>query len=246
MALTAITVEGVTLTDNARNIKVMNYGTVKKRGTNLTIPHRDGEWSSNPKWLAGGNLILEVMLKTVPSPEENLSDIIAAFNQADTTSTITGTHEFAGAVRCEVEMLNSPAQSPSNPNVYRFVLRNPKGSWESVTATSSTGNSGTPAAITTSGDTPIDDFTILYPAGAGYVEHTRSDSVVARATLEAGASTGTTVDMGNRTVLTATGGAQDAYLAVTQPYWMRFDAGSTQAITASVNHTITWRSKWAV
>ena len=245
MALTAIIVEGVTLTDNARNINLTNYGTVSKRGRNLTIPHRDGEWSSNPKWLAGGNLILEIMLKTVPSPEENLSDIIAAFNQADTTSTISGTHQFAGAVRAEVEMLRAPAQSPSNPNVYRFVLRNPDGAWEAATATTTTGNSGTPAAITTSGDTPIDDFSIRYGT-TGFVQHTRSDGAVTRLTLTSGASTGITVDMGNRTVLSTTGGARDAFLTVTQPYWMRFDAGALQTVTASVDHTFTWRSKWAV
>jgi hypothetical protein len=245
MALTAVTVEGVTLTDNARNVKLTNYGTVSKRGRNLTIPHRDGEWSSNPKWLAGGNTILEVMLKTVPSPEENLSDIIAAFNRADTTSTITATHPFAGAVRTEVEMLRAPVQSQSNPNIYRFALRRPSGSWEIATATTSTGNSGTPAAITTSGDTPVDDFTIRY-ATTGYVEHTRTDGTVTRLTLTAGASTGVVVDLGNRTVLGTTGAVQDAYLTVTQPYWMRFEAGSTQAITATMNHTITWRSKWAV
>ncbi len=245
MALTAIVVEGVNTTDNARNIKLTNYGTVAKRGRNLTVPHRDGEWVSNPKWLTGGNLILEVMLKTVPSPEENLSDLIAAFNPADTTATITATHQFAGAVRTEVEMLRAPNQSPSNPNVYRFVLRNPSGSWELATATTTTGNTGTPAAITTLGDTPIDDFSVRFGT-TGYVEHTKTDGAVTRLTLTAGASTGVTVDMGNRTVLSTTGGAQDAFLTVTQPYWMRFEAGSTQALTSTVDHTFTWRSKWAV
>ncbi len=67
-----------------------------------------------------------------------------------------------------------------------------------------------------------------------------------RLTLTAGASTGVTVDMGARTVLNTTSGAEDAYLTVTQPHWMRFEAGSTQAITASMNHTITWRSKWGI
>ena len=245
MALTAITVEGVNATDNARNVNLVNYGTVAKRGRNPTIPHRDGEWAANPKWLAGGDLVFEVMLKTTPSPEENLSDLIAAFTPADTTATITATHQFAGAVRTEAELLRAPAQSPSNPNVYRFVLRNPKGSWEAATATTTTGNSGTPAVITTSGDTPVDDFSIRFGT-TGFVEHTRTDGTVTRLTLTSGASTGITVDMGARTVLSTTGGARDAFLTVTQPYWMRFEAGAAQTITASVDHTFTWRSKWAV
>ena len=245
MALTAIVVGGVATTDNARNVNLSNYGSASKRGRNLTIPHRDGEWSSNPKWLAGSNLILEVMLKTTPSPEENLSDLMAGFNKADTTSTITATHKFAGAIRTEVEMLRPPIQSQSNPNLYRFPLRNPDGSWEAATATTTTGNSGTPAAVTTLGDLPIDDFSIRYGT-TGFVQHTRSDGVVTRLTLTSGASTGITVDMGNRTVLSTTGGARDAFLTVTQPYWMRFDAGALQTVTASVDHTFIWRSKWAV
>jgi hypothetical protein len=245
MALTSITIEGVAATANARNVNVVGYGEVSKRGSNVTIPHRDGEWTHNPKYVDGSNLMLEVVLKTVPSPEENLSDLIAAFNKAFTTSTISATHDYAGSVRTEVELLRAPIQSPSNPNVYRFILRNPKGSWEQVTATTSTGNSGTPAAITTSGDTPIDDFTVLF-ATTGTVTHTNSAGTVASLTLTAGAASNVTVDLGNRTVKTSTGGNQDAYLTVTQPYWMRFEAGSTQNLTATMNHTFTWRNKWAV
>lgn len=144
-----------------------------------------------------------------------------------------------------MELLTNPIQSQSNPNIYSLPLRNPKGSWESATATTTTGNSGTPAAITTTGDRPIDSFSIRF-GGTGYVEHTDSDSNVARVTLTAGASTGVTVDMGDRTALTTTGGNQDAYLTITQEYWMRLEAGSTQAITASADHTFTWRDQYAI
>jgi len=245
MALTAIVVEGVTLTDNARNIKLVNYGQGNKRGRNRVIPHRDGAYSPNPKWFAATNLVLEVMLKTVPSPEENLSDIMAAFNKAYTTSTIVATHPFAGSVTAEMELLRPPVQGQNNPNIYTFPLRNPKGSWQLATATTTTGNSGTPAAFTTVGDVPVDDFSLRFGT-TGTVTHTDSAGVAAALTLTAGASTGVTVDMGNRTVLSTTGGNQDAFLTVTQPYWMRLESGSTQGITATMNHTFTWRSRWAV
>jgi hypothetical protein len=224
---------------------LVEYGQASKRGRNFTVPYRDGEWSHNQKWFDATDMVFEVMLKTTPSPEENLSTLMAAFNKADTTSTVTATHPYAGAVRCETEMMRPPAQSPSNPNVFSFILHNPDGMWESATATTSTGNSGTPAAITTSGDMPVDDFSIRF-ATTGTITHTNTAGVAASLTLTAGASTGVTVNLGDRTVQTSTGGNQDAYLTVTRPYWMRFEAGSTQALTATMNHTITWRSKWAV
>lgn len=245
MSLTAVVVEGVTLTDNARNVKLVQYGSVSKRGRNKIIPYRDGEYTTNPKWFAGTNLVLEVMLKTVPSPEENLSDILAAFNQAYETSTITATHQFAGAVRTEVELLRPPSQDSDNPNLYLFPLRNPKGSWQIATATTTTGNSGSPASFSTIGDVPVDDFSIRYGT-TGNVIHTDSAGVVSTLTLTAGASTGVTVDMGNRTVLSTTGGNEDAFLTVDQPYWMRLESGAAQTFTASMDHTITWRSRWAV
>ena len=245
MALTAITIEGVSATDHARNINLTNYGQVQKRGRNKTIPHRDGEHSHNPKWFGPTNLMFEVMLKTTPSPEENLSALIAAFNPAYTTATVVATHPFAGSVRTETELLRPPVQGGDNPNVYTFPLRNPKGSWQAATATTTTGNSGTPAAITTTGDTPVDDFTLRFGT-TGSVTHTDSAGVVSVLTLTSGASTGVTVDMGARTVLSTTGGNQDAFLTVTQPYWLRFESDAAQTVTATVDHTFTWRSRWAV
>lgn len=242
--LSAITVEGTSLSTAARNVKVLAYGQGVKRGSNFTIPYRDGEWT-HQKWYGPSDLLLEIYLKSTPSPEENLSTILGLFNQTYGTATIAGTHPFAGSVQAEVELLRNPSPSGSNPYVYRFQLRNPKGNWEAVTATTSTGNSGTPAAFTTSGDKPVDDFTVLF-ATTGTLTHTDSQGTVSTVTLAAGASTGVTVDMGNRTVQTSTGGNQDAHLTVDQEYWMRLEPGSTQAFTATMNHTVTWKSKWAV
>lgn len=244
MALSNITINGTTLTDNVRSVVLTNYGQLNKRSSNLTVPYRDGEWSHQPKWMGATDPILEVVLKTVPSPEENLSDIIRMLN-LPALATIAATHVYAGAVQAHVEMLKSPVQSRSNPNLYRFTLRNPKGSWEAVTATTTTGSVAVPAAITTSGDVHVDDMTVRFDS-TGYVEHTAADGTVSRLTLTAGATTGTVVDMGNRTVLTSTGGAQDAYFTPSQEHWLRFDANSTQALTATADHTFTWRSKWAV
>ncbi len=243
MALTAITVEGSTL--DARNVKLMQYGQTAKRGRNLVIPYRDGEWSHNPKWFAGTNLVLEVVLQTTPSPEENLSKMLGLFNQAYDLATLAGTHPYAGSVQCQVEMLRPPVQSAGNPNVYRVALRNPDGVWENVTATTTTGSVATPAAITTTGDRPVSDFSLRF-AATGTITHTDSAGVAAAVTLTAGASTGVTVDMGNRTILSTTGGSEDAFATFTQPYWMRFESGSTQALVATADHTFTWRNKYAV
>ena len=242
MSLTAITIEGTLASTYARNVKVLGYGKGAKRGRNLVVPFRDGEWTQNPKWFTGSNLVLEVMLKTTPSPEENLSDLVAAFHTTQTTSTITATHPFAGAIRCEVEMLRPPVQSQSNPNIYRFPLRNPDGMWEDASASSNAGNP--PAAVTLTGDLPVDDFTLTY-AGAGFLEHTASDGTVSRITLESGVPASTIVDLGNRTV-TQGGSDYDALVTITQPWWMRFEPGATQSFTSDVSVTVSWRNHWAV
>lgn len=245
MSLEAITIEGTLASTYTRNTMIVQYGQGSKRGRNMIVPFRDGEWAHDYKWFTGANLILEVMLKTTPSPEENLSGLLERFNRMVGTATIAGTHEFAGAVQAEVEMLRSPVQDGNNPNIFRFPLRNPKGTWQAVTATTTTGNSVTPAAITTLGDRPVDDFSILFPT-TGTVTHTDSAGRAAAVTITAGAPANLTVDMGLRTITDSTGGNQDAYLTVTQPYWMRLEQNSTQAITATANHTFTWRSQWAV
>ena len=245
MALTAITIEGTPASTYARNVKLDGYGKGSKRGRNLVIPHRDGEYTQAAKWFTGTDLLLEVMLKTTPSPEENLSGLLALINRQVGTATIAGTHPLAGSVQTEIEMLRSPRQDGNNPNLYRFLLRNPKGTWESVTATTTTGSTGTPAAFTTSGDRPVDSFSLRFDT-TGLLEHTNSLGDTSRLTLTAGASTGTTVDMGDRTVLTTTGGAADNFLTVDQPWWMRLEGGKIQGFTASTPHTFTWRSQWAI
>ncbi len=247
MALTGISVEGSTLTVStgpARNVKLLAYGQGAKRGKNFTIPYRDGAWSGE-KWFGPTDVTLEIYLRGTPSPEANLSTILGLFHQTYNTATLQATHAYAGSVRAEVELLKDPRPVARNPRLYVFSLRNPKGVWESVTATTSTGTSISPAAPAVTGDKPVDDFSVLF-ASSGYVEHTSATGKVARMTIATGAPANITVDLGARTILTSTGGNADAYFTPTQPFWMRFEANSTASLTASMNHTFTWRSKWAV
>jgi len=171
--------------------------------------------------------------------------LLAALKPPAGLVTIGGTSPLAGSVQTAVELLSDP-EATRNPHMFVFPLRSPNGAWEDAAATSPSGN---PPAVTTTGDMPIDDFTLTFThvnATASYLEHTDSNSVVSRVTIDSGGPTGTyIVDCGNRTV-TRGGANQDAYLTVTQPWWMRFEPNLAQSFTSNVSVTVAYRDKWSI
>ena len=245
MGMTSITIGGTALSTVSDNVRLLKYGSGTKRGSNYLIPHRDGEHATTQKWFTSTDLILEVALSAAPSREENLSTLLALIHDMTGLVTIQGTTTFHGTIRTLVEMLDEPSPS-QNPNIYKIPLRNPKGTWEDSSESS---NAGNPPSVTTTGDRPIDDMTLTFThvnATASYLEHTDSNSVVSRVTIDSGATTGTyIVDLGVRTVKRS-GADQDAFLTVTQPWWMRFEPNLAQSFTSSVSVTVAWRDKWSI
>ena len=244
MALTSITVAGTAISTVADEARLMRYGSGAKRGKNFIIPYRDGEYSPSDKLFSGSNLLLEVFLTTTPSPEENLSDLLALIQDPNDLVIITGTTPFHGIIRAEVELLREPALTRDTPNVYLFPLRVPKGAWEANSAAS---NAGDPPALTTDGDRPIHDALLTF-AGAGHLEHTDSKSRIRRITLESGVPASTVVDLGNRTV-TQGGNNFENLITITgaQPsWWMRFEPNLAQTFTSNVSVTISSRDKWSI
>jgi hypothetical protein len=247
MSFDTITVGGTAISTWAGHARLLKFASGSQRGKNLLIPFRDGEHSKPLKWNTPTTVVLQVQLLHTPNTHlEYLSGLLAALSDPLNLVTLGATGTFHGAVQAKVELMAEPTMSPADPSVWTFRLRNPKGVWEDVTATT---NAGNPPAITTTGDRPVDDMEMTFThvnATASYLEHTDSNSVVSRVTIDSGAATGSyVVDCGARTVLVGAT-ANDAYLTVTQPWWMRFEPNLAQSFTSSVSVSVVWRNKWAI
>lgn len=237
-----ITVGGTALSTLVPWSRLVKWTAGQKRGSNLVIPYRHGEYAAVDKFFTGADVMIEVGLPTTASDDamEALSEVQALFGDIGlTTVQINDPHR--GNIRAHTELLVEPVPTQGRLT-YLFMLRNPAGFWEDVSASSA--SAATPPSVTTGGDRPIDDMVLTF-SGPGYLEHTDSQSRASRITIDAGAGAGTyVVDVGAGTV-TKSGANQDEYLTVTQPWWMVFSPGEAQSLTSSVNVAVSWRNKWA-
>ncbi len=244
MSVTSITVGGTAISTWTTTARLVRRGAGSKRGRNFLIPYRHGEYSNPDKWFKPTDVMLETTISN--NRETNLSALLAALSDPAGLVTLTGVNSLAGTMRVDVELLAEPRQSRRSPHLFLFALRAPAGAWEDNAASS---NAGNPPSVTTTGDRPIDDqlLTFTHVNGVGsFLEHTDSNSVVSRVTIDSGGTTGTyIVDCGARTVTRASAD-QDAFLTVTQPWWMRFEPNLAQSFTSNVSVTVEWRDKWAV
>ena len=237
----SVTVDGTALVPtHARFARILRQTHGFKRGQNLIVPHRHGEWSDPDKWFTAATYQLEVGL-LLEDTSEHLSEVARLLGKATGRPVISYVDPYKGTVRASVELLSEPVPTQDR-FTYLFSLRNPKGFWEDNTATS-VGPSTTPA-ITTLGDRPVDDMIVTF-AGPGTATHTDENGITSLLTIDAGAGAGTyVVDCGARTVKKA-GAHQDAYLTVSQPWWWRFSPDAAQTISSTVNITVEYRNKWA-
>ncbi len=246
MSVGSLTIAGTAISTWARHSRLLDYASGSRRGKNLIIPHRDGEYADATKWFTKTDLMLEVAFSRSPTTLENVSGFLAALTDPVNLVTLAGSSTFHGSIQTAVELMAEPTVLPADPSVYRFRLRNPKGVWEDVSATV---NAGNPPSITTTGDRPVDDMALSFThvnGVASFLEHTDSNSVTSRITIDSGGTTGTyVVDLGARTVKRS-GADQDAFLTVDQPWWMRFEPNLAQSFTSNVSVSVSWRDKWAV
>lgn len=236
-----ITVGGTALSTVFASSRFLKYTSGIRRGDNLLIPSQHGTYYVQDKYFDESDVLIEVTLPmtTTATAAEALSDMAALLSDQDLV-VVSQVDPHRGSIRARVELVTDPVPTQNNLT-YLFGLRNPSGFWEDVTASQAVGN---PPSVTTGGDRPISDMILTF-SNTGYLEHTDSLGQVARVTIDAGAGAGTyIVDCGARTVKKA-GADQDAFLTVTQPYWMKFQPGVAQSFTSSVSVTVDWRDKWA-
>jgi hypothetical protein len=237
----AISVGGTALSTLVEASRFLKYTSGQRRGNNIEIPSMHGTYYVSDKYFTENDVLLEVFLPsdTTDAAAEALSALAELFS-SQSLVVVQQTDPDRGSIRARVELVTDPS-STQNPFVYLFGLRNPSGFWEDVSASQAIGN---PPSVTTLGDRPISDMILTF-AGTGYLEHTDPLGQVARITIDAAAGAGTyVVDCGARTVKKA-GVDQDAFLTLTQPWWMKFQPGAAQSLTSTVSVTVDWRNKWS-
>jgi hypothetical protein len=236
-----ITVGGTLLSTIVDHSRFVKYTSGQRRGSNVLVPNQHGSYYVPDKYFAESDVLLEVFL---PS-DTNAAGAAALSTLADLFSnqglvTVDQNDPSRGFIQANVELVTDPVAT-QNEFVYLFGLRNPSGFWEDVTASQAVGN---PPSVTTGGDRPISDMVLTF-SGPGFLEHTDSLSQVSRVTIDAGAGAGTyVVDVGAKTVKKAAAD-QDAFLTLTQPWWMKFQPGVAQSFTSDVSVTVDWRDKWS-
>lgn len=240
----AVTVAGTSLktTLGIRQAIFMKYSSAQKRDGNIVLPYKHGELYVPDKYFDGADILLQVYLPfdTTDAAAQALSDLALLF--ASQTEVVVAQNDPAkGNIRARVENLQDPVPTEDR-FTYLFSLRNASGFWEDVSATAVT--AGTPPAVTTGGDRPIDDMILTF-AGPGFLEHTDALGQVSRVEIDAAAGAGTyVVDVGLGTVKKG-GVDQDEFFIINQPWIMKWQPGVAQSFTADVAVSASYRNKWA-
>lgn len=218
------------------------YSTAQKKGGNLIIPYRHGELYVPDKYFAGADVLLQVYL-----PFELESDAIEALSElarlfsSQSEVTVTQDDPHRSSIRARVELLQDPVPTEDR-FTYLFSLRNASGFWEDQTVTGV--GSGSPPAVTTGGDRPIQDMILTF-SGPGFLQHTDDLGQVARITIDAAAGAGTYIFNVGAGSCTKGGIDQSEFVAVTQPYIMKWQPNDTPSLSSNIGVAVAFRNKWA-
>jgi hypothetical protein len=240
----AITVGGVNLktTIGVREAIFVKYATAQKKDGNLILPYKHGELFVPDKFYDGTDVLLQVYLpfEDVGDAAQALSDL-ALLLATQSEVVVAQVDPAKGNIRARVENLQDPVPTEDR-FTYLFSLRNASGFWEDVTAT--TAASANPPVVLTLGDRPIDDMILTF-SGPGFLQHTDSLGQISRIEIDAAAGAGTyVVDVGKATILKGAV-AQDEFLVVDQPWWMKWQPTTAENLTSNVSVAASWRNKWA-
>ncbi len=236
-----ISIGGTVLSTIVVHSRFVKYTSGTRRGRDLVIPYRHGELFVPDKYFSSSDVMLEVFLPsdTVDAGAQALSDL-ALLLSSQSRVPVQQVDPARGTIRAMIELQTDPIAT-QNEFVYLFGLNLASGFWEDVSVSSA---SGTPPAVTTSGDRPVDDMVLTF-SGTGFLEHTDALGQVSRVEIDAAGGAGTyIVDCGAGTI-TKGGSPADEFLIVTQPWWMKFQPGVAQSLTANVSVQVDWRNKWS-
>lgn len=257
------------LSDYAKVVRLFTEGFAGRRGVNVPIPYRDGEFSAPQKFLMTRNLLLETHLRyTDPSgavthgngAEGHAYENLAALKEllgagSENLRMLRRNDPHAGAVETAIECLIG-TEAMDRRYVFTWILRQLDGLWREQTLTTDTeaSISSFPHSYTieTGGNHPIGDakytFTCVANGSAPSIElDVAGDKIsVAGAFVS---SDVIVVDLARDRVVTKNG-TRYASVSPNRGWWMRLphDTATLGMILDADSGTwtmdIEWRSKW--
>ena len=243
------------LLDIAYDIRIVSEPTSGFRGRNPKIAYQHGEGSSPRKFHPAANVLLETWLRYTDSAGavtrtdgrpghvfENYGSMKKLLTGAqESLVRLERTNPEDGVVHLDFELMadGRPTQAQ---HIIGWPLRSPHAFWVGVAASQQT-----PTTITNLGTAPVGDAVVAVTGTTTAPRLTNSgtgDYIEIAGVLPAG---GVTVDIGARTAVRISGGADwSDNLVVNSPWWMEFDPGANTVAVSQSSGTPTFTVDFAL
>ncbi len=227
-------------------IRIKNEAAPGFRGRNPKVAYTHGEFSSPRKFHPASNVLLETWLRYTdaagavthtdgrPGHVYENFDFVKKLLTGDQDSLIRlqRTAPEHGTVHMDVELLAAGRPTQAD-HIIGWPLHAPHPFWIGAAASQQS-----PTTVTNNGSAPVGDAIIDIIGGTdGGISHDDTgDSVTIAGALPSG---GVRVDVGARTAVRISGGADwSDNLVVNAPWWIEFDPGAN-AVTAVGGSTVT-------
>ncbi len=258
------------LLDHAKVVRLLTEGFAGRRGTNVQIPYRDGEYSAPQKFLMSRNLLLETQLRYTNAAGaithgngaaghayENLAALKELLGSgSENLRMLRRNDPDGGAVETAIECLFN-VEAIDRRFVFTWILRQLDGLWREQALTSDTEAGivfGAPHAYTiaTGGNHPIGDakftFTCVADGSAPSIELDVAGDKISVAGAFVAADV-IVVDLARDRVITKNG-TRYASVSPNRGWWMHLPHDTAalgvtlDADSGTWTMLIEWRNKW--
>lgn len=244
---------GTPLSDFCYDVRITSEAALGFRGRNPVQSYQHGEFSSPRKFHPAANLLLETFLRYTSSTGgvthtdgrpghvyQNFGSVKKlVIGKQGALARLFRTAPEEGAVYRDVELVAEGRPTQAN-HIIGWPLRAPFPFW---VGTSSTGNS--PPTLTNAGTAPVGDAVIDFTGTATAPRLTHDDTtdyIEITGALPAG---GVRIDVGARTCVKITGGADYSdNLVVNTPWWLELDPGANAVTVTQGSGTPTVSVDW--
>lgn len=253
----AYEIQGIPILDYGTSVRIPEEIRARKRGTNLVVPWKHGERSTQPKLYQPLDFPVEILLRytdpagAITHPDgapghvyENYLELKRLFsgNQIDgSLVTLARTLPHAGPVEIDVEVLDEVRPSSNARFAAIFLCRAPFPFWRAATPSSFTDTYTTASdtlAVVVGGNEPVPNPVVTIaadtqPVTNPRVTHTPTGRFLQySATLDAGDEV--VIDVGARSIVHSVDGPVDAALLKGYADWLVLPIGSYNlAVTAT-------------
>ncbi len=237
------------------DIRIRNESVTGYRGRNPKVAYTHGEHSSPRKFHPAANVLLETWLRytdsagAVTHPDGRPGHVYENFDfvkklltgDQGSLARLQRTAPEHGTVHMDVELLG-PGRPTQADHIIGWPLHAPYPFWIGVAASQQT-----PTTITNNGSAPVGDAIIDVTGTTTAPRLTHDDTgdfIEIAGALPAG---GVKIDVGGRTAVRISGGADwSDNLVVNAPWWMEFDPGANAVTVSQFSGTPTWTVDFAL